>query len=187
MHNNMTSLVNARHYRSIASLDQPQPAPHRVHLRTARPFRIARREPHSGSRARRMGSHRPLLGRIGPAALALRQSNGRPIVIRDPRIDGPVNDTSAIARTRRGNILNPYFDTTAFLPLREPVHGVAAGSVHQPIARAGPAVAECLGVQVLPDLRAHAGRTSAGGDQCHQSSLVQCAGHEHVEHWQHSA
>ena len=116
MHNNMTSLVNTRHYRSIASLDQPNL------LRVAFTYQLPG---HFASH----GTGRILNGVLGGWAvtglfslesglpLSISQSNGRPIVLRDPRIDGPVNERLGDRKDAAGNILNPYFDTTAFLPL----------------------------------------------------------------------
>ena len=115
MHNNMTSLVNERHYRSIASLDQPNL------LRIAFTYQLPSEL--GGHRLNRV--LRPVLGGWAVTGflsiesglpLSISQSNGRPIVISDPRIGGPVNQHLG-DQTSGGTVVNPYFDTHAFLAL----------------------------------------------------------------------
>jgi len=117
--NNITSLVNTRHYRAISSMDTP----HMVNLAWVYdlPF----------------GSGRPLLPRRGPLdkilggwslsgrytyqsgrPLSISDSNGRPIRIRNAAKSGPIekrlgDQVDPVTR----QVLNPYFDTTAFVSL----------------------------------------------------------------------
>jgi hypothetical protein len=116
MHNNMTSVVNARDYRSIASLDQPNL------------FRVAFTYDLPG-KFNGGGFQHVLKQVVGGWAvtgflsiesgtpLSFTQANGRPIVIADPRIDGPTDQHLGDQKDAQGNILNPYFNTKAFLPL----------------------------------------------------------------------
>lgn len=117
--NNITSLVNTRHYRCISSTDTP----HVVNVAWVYdlPF----------------GPGRPLLKQRGPLGkiiggwslsgkyhyesgnpLSFSDSNERPIRIRDAAKGGPIvkrigNQVNPVRR----QVLNPYFDTTAFVSL----------------------------------------------------------------------
>jgi hypothetical protein len=116
MHNNLTSLVKQRHYRSIASLDQP-------HLfRVAFTYQLPGRfTPHGAGRLLKAAvggwAVSGLLSLESGLPLSITQSNGRPIVIADPRISGPVNQHLGDAKDAAGNILNPYFNIQAFQAL----------------------------------------------------------------------
>lgn len=117
--NNITSLVNTRHYRAISSMDTP----HVVNMAWVYdlPF----------------GPGRSLLTRHGPLSkiiggwslsgwyyyksgnpLSISDSNGRPIRIRNAAKSGPIekrlgDQVDPVTR----KVLNPYFDTTAFVSL----------------------------------------------------------------------
>ena len=116
IHNNMTSLVNARNYRSIASLDQPQLL--RLTFTYLIPFSYGH---NPGGRVLRsvLGGWAVtgFLSLESGLPLSITQSNGRPMVISDPRVDGPVNQRLGDRKDSAGNVLNPYFDAKAFQSL----------------------------------------------------------------------
>src|SRR4051794_39879283 len=90
MHNNMTSVVNERHYRSIASLDQPQLF--RLAFTYSLPGKFAGHGINSVLRQIAGGwAVTGFLSLESGMPLSISQTNGRPIVISDPREDGPVN------------------------------------------------------------------------------------------------
>jgi hypothetical protein len=116
MHNNMTSLVNERHYRSIASLDQPYLF--RLAFTYQLPGHFAKQG--AGRLLEAVAGGWAVTGFLSIEAglpLSISQSNGRPIVIADPRIDGPVNQHLGDAKDAAGNVLNPYFNTKVFQAL----------------------------------------------------------------------
>ncbi len=119
MDNNLTSLVNTRHYRTISSHDTPQV--YNVAFVYDLPF----------------GPGRPLLTQRGPLGkiiggwsfsgsyhyesgnpLSVSDSNGRPLRIRNSAKSGPIGSRlgdQVDPVTRK--VLNPYFDITAFRSL----------------------------------------------------------------------
>ncbi len=115
MRNNVTSVVNTRHYRSISQFDQPELF--RLAVIYEFPFKF------EGKGAMRIV--RPLLGGWATTAfltlesglpLSITQANGRPIVIADPRVDGAVHDRLG-DKVVNGVVQNPYFNTSAFQAL----------------------------------------------------------------------
>jgi hypothetical protein len=116
MHNNVTSVVNTRHYRSIASLDQPQLF--RLAFTYELPVRFAG---HGFNRALQAAfggwAATGFLSLESGLPLSITQANGRPIVIGDPTVDAPVNQKLGDRKDKAGNILNPYFNPAAFEPL----------------------------------------------------------------------
>ena len=115
MHNNMTSVVNTRHYRSISALDQPKLF--RLAVVYAIPLHFA------GA-----GYHRVLRELAGDWAvtsyltmesglpLSISQTNGRPLVVGNPQVGGPINQRLG-DRVAGGVVQNPYFNTAAFQAL----------------------------------------------------------------------
>ena len=110
MDNNTTSIVNQRHYRAVSAFDQ------RHVLRIASTYQLP---------LRFQGWKRALGGwstggyytfNTG-VPLSVTQANGRPIRIKNPKLDGPVSSRLGDRRDARGNVLNPYFDITAFQAL----------------------------------------------------------------------
>jgi hypothetical protein len=112
MHNNMTSVVNTRHYRSISALDQPKLF--RLAVVYAIPLHFA------GA-----GYHRVLRELAGDWAvtsyltmesglpLSISQTNGRPLVVGNPQVGGPINQRLG-DRVAGGVVQNPYFNTQRF-------------------------------------------------------------------------
>jgi hypothetical protein len=99
--NNTTSIVNPRKYRSVSPLDQTHT------LRWAATYALPWRPDSAPLRA--IASGWELTGFFSfetGTPLSITHANGRPIRIRNPRLDGPVADR-----------LNRYFDTAAFQPL----------------------------------------------------------------------
>ena len=113
---NIVSLVNERHYRSVASVDQAQIM--RMAFTYLLPFHLA-----SGgwkTVAKQAAEGWSLGGFLTFATgtpLGISQANGRPIRIRNPRIEGPISQRLGDKRDASGNVLNPYFDITAFQAL----------------------------------------------------------------------
>jgi hypothetical protein len=120
MENNITSLVNTRHYRTVADTDVPYSA--NVAYVYELPF---------GKGKPLLGGARGVLdaivggwvtsGRLYVTAglpLSISDTNGRPIRIRNAAKSGPVGQRLG-DRTdpATGLPLNPYFDTTAFVSL----------------------------------------------------------------------
>jgi hypothetical protein len=115
MHNNMTSVVNTRHYRSISALDQPKLF--RLAVVYAIPLHFA------GA-----GYHRVLGNLAGDWAvtssltmasalpLSISQTNGRPLVVGNPQVGGSINQRLG-DRVAGGVVQNPYFNTAAFQAL----------------------------------------------------------------------
>jgi hypothetical protein len=50
-------------------------------------------------------------------AMGVTGTNGRPIRLRNAALSGPISDRLGDRKDAKGNILNPYFDTTAFQSL----------------------------------------------------------------------
>ncbi len=117
--NNITSLVNTRHYRGISDSDRP----HLVNLAFVYDLPFGPGRP--------LLTQRGVVGKIiggwslsgryayqAGAPLAISDSNGRPIRIRNAAKSGPIVDRlgdRVDPATRQ--VLNPYFDTTAFVSL----------------------------------------------------------------------
>jgi hypothetical protein len=116
MVNNMTSLVNERHYRAISPLDQKHVF--RLGFTYEFPF-------HFGGG----GMNHVLNQAFGGWATAgfasyasgipmsVTQANGRPIRIANPALSGSIESRLGDRRDSAGHILNPYFNTNAFVAL----------------------------------------------------------------------
>ncbi len=116
MHNNLTSLVNALHYRSISSIDQPQLI--RIAVVYDLPFHFA-----GAGLARHIlreaAGDWEVTGEWSLDSglpLSITQANGRPLVIADPEQSGPV-DQRLGDRVVNGVAQNPYFNINAFQAL----------------------------------------------------------------------
>jgi len=112
MTTNTTSLVNDRHYRTIGAIDQPHVF--RLSAMYELPFRVKPRGMKLLAEGWRIDSFVQLESGL---PLGISQANGRPIRVRNPKIDGPVGDRLGDRKDASGRIVNPYFDTTAFQPL----------------------------------------------------------------------
>jgi hypothetical protein len=115
MHNNLTSLVNTRHYRSISSLDQP--FLYRLMAMYTLPVHFAGK----GYRRvlREVAGDWAITGFLDLESglpLSISQANGRPIVIGNPRESGAI-DTRLGDRIVNGVVQNPYFNINAFQAL----------------------------------------------------------------------
>jgi hypothetical protein len=111
MDNNTTSIVNERHYRAISPYDQT----HR--LRIAALYELPFKPDNKVLRA--FVSDWQLTGflsRQTGTPLTVTQANGRPVRLRNPQLDGPV-DQRLGDRTSGGKVVNPYFDISAFQAL----------------------------------------------------------------------
>lgn len=116
--NNTTSLVNERHYRTVSSMDRP----HVMNLAFVydMPFGKGRPWLKRGWLSHAAGGW-TVTGRTGytsGAPLSVSDSNGRPIRLRNPVLQGPVKQrlgdkVDPVTKT----VLNPYFDITAFQSL----------------------------------------------------------------------
>jgi hypothetical protein len=118
--NNITSLVNTRHYRAISSLDRSRSA--NVAWVYDLPFGKGRK---FGTGMRGVGgflaSNWSMSGRYYHASgipLAISDTNGRPLRLRNAAIGGRVRDRlgDRVDPVTR-QVLNPYFDVTAFQSL----------------------------------------------------------------------
>ena len=102
-----------RHYRAVSAFDQKH-----VHADGASTYQL----PFS---SRGGSGHRRLVRwavsapgtRASGVPLSVTQANGRPIRIRIRSWTDPVGSRLGDRRDARGNVLNPYFDITAFQPL----------------------------------------------------------------------
>jgi hypothetical protein len=115
MRNNMTSVVNTRHYRSISSLDQPKLF--RLAVAYAIPLHFAG----SGYQRllREVAGDWAVTGYLTMESglpLSISQANGRPIVVGNPQESGPI-DQRLGDRVVGGVAQNPYFNTGAFQAL----------------------------------------------------------------------
>jgi hypothetical protein len=116
MQNNTTSLVNVRHYRAVSGLDQKH------HVNMAFTYALPLQFKGSGMKwaARQALGGWAMSGLVTLASgmpLSITQANGRPIRIRNPKIDGSVKSRLGDKVDAGGHVLNPYFDITAFQPL----------------------------------------------------------------------
>ncbi len=109
--NNTTSIVNPRRYRSVSGLDQTHT------LRWAASYAPKWRPGSAPMRTVAGGwEFTGFFSFETGLPLSVTHVNGRPLRIRNPRLDGPAVDR--LGDQRDGNrIVNPYFDTTAFQPL----------------------------------------------------------------------
>lgn len=117
MLNNITSLVNTRHYRAVSFMDRSRVA--NLAWVYEMPF---------GNGQRFAGNARGLAGffvsgwsvsgrlyRASGVPLAISDSNGRPIRLRDASLSGSVTGRLGDrVDPATGQVLNPYFDVTAF-------------------------------------------------------------------------
>ncbi len=119
--NNITSLINERHYRCISDMDRP----HIMNLAFVYEFPFGRGRPwvQQGAFSHLIGGW-TVSGRAGYSSgtpLSISDSNGRPIRLYNAARSGPV-------KQRLGDrvdpvtkeVLNPYFDTKAFQSLPDP-------------------------------------------------------------------
>lgn len=114
--NNMTSLVNERHYRSVSPIDERHVM--RMALVYQTPFRWRgsgwRRAADLALGSWRFSAH---FNRYSGKPLSVTHTNGRPIRLRPAALSGPAGERLGDRRDATGKILNPYFDVTAFAPL----------------------------------------------------------------------
>ncbi|MGQ9635729.1 MAG: TonB-dependent receptor domain-containing protein [Bryobacteraceae bacterium] len=116
--NNTTSLINERHYRTISGMDRP----HVMNLAFVyeMPFGKGRPLLQNGWLSHIVGGW-TVSGRAGYSSggpLSISEANGRPIRLRNAAKSGPVKERlgdKVDPVTKQ--VLNPYFDITAFQPL----------------------------------------------------------------------
>ena len=109
--NYTTSIVNTRRYRSVSEFDQTHAM--RLAASYALPFR------HPSRALRSLVAGWELTGYLSietGVPLTLTQANGRPLRIRNPRLEGPVSERLG-DRREGGRVVNPYFDIGAFQAL----------------------------------------------------------------------
>lgn len=119
MDNYTTSIVNPRRYRSVSEFDQKHVS--RLAVTYELPWRFA-----GGGGASRIGRSvfagwklAGLLTLASGVPLTVTHPNGRPVRISNPRLDGPI--VERLGDRREGTrIVNPYFDTSAFVPFATP-------------------------------------------------------------------
>ncbi|MEK7407911.1 MAG: carboxypeptidase regulatory-like domain-containing protein [Acidobacteriota bacterium] len=109
--NYTTSVVNPRKYRSVSEFDQT----HMMRLSAvyALPFRPSSRA------LRAVAGGWEITGYLAietGVPLSVTHANGRPLRIRDPRLEGAVSERLGDSRAG-GRVVNPYFDLGAFQPL----------------------------------------------------------------------
>lgn len=112
MDNNTTSIINPRFYRAVSPQDQKHV------LRGAFTYQFPMRFDSSALLKHLVGGW-ALSGFVDLATgtpLSITHAFGRPIRIRNPRIEGPVSQRLG-DRREGGRVLNPYFDVNAFQPL----------------------------------------------------------------------
>ena len=111
MDNNMSSLVNERHWRSVSEFDQKHA------LRMAFVYELpARWGNHFLDQSlggwKLSGHYKYVTG----APLSVSQVNGRPIRLRSPKLGGSASDRIG-DKVVNGVVQNPFFDINAFAPL----------------------------------------------------------------------
>ena len=115
IHNNMTSVVNARDYRSISQFDQPFLL--RLAVVYALPLHFA--GPGYKRLLREVAGDWAVTSYFTMESglpLTITQANGRPIVIGNPRESGSI-DQRLGDKVVSGVVQNPYFNTQAFQAL----------------------------------------------------------------------
>jgi hypothetical protein len=116
LQSNITSLVNTRHYRTVSSSDQPNVF--RIAATYDFPWKFG---PGSWNRvldkAAAGWSFTGMWVYNSGTPMGISQANGRPIRLRNASLGGSVESRLGDKRDASGTILNPYFDTTAFVPL----------------------------------------------------------------------
>ena len=118
MDNNTTSIVNVRRYRAVSAFDQKHVM--RVAFTYQFPLRFAGGGMNMVWRQAFGGWALSGFGTLATGVpLSVTHANGRPLRLRNPRLDGPVSARLGDRRDAGGRILNPYFDITAFLPLAD--------------------------------------------------------------------
>jgi hypothetical protein len=114
MDNNTTSIVNPRYYRAVSPLDQKHV------MRLAFTYQV----PFSGAASNPFVRH--VLGGWAVSGLAELASGvplsvthnlGRPIRVRNPKLDGSVHSRLGDRLDASRRVANPYFDIDAFAPL----------------------------------------------------------------------
>jgi hypothetical protein len=109
--NETSSIVNERHYRTVSSLDQPHV------MRLAVTYELPWSFENAFARQAFGGwSVSGYFIRESGLPLSVTHANGRPIRLRNPDLDGPVNERLG-DRREGGRVVNPFFDITAFAPL----------------------------------------------------------------------
>ena len=115
--NETSSVVNERHYRTVSSNDVPHM------LRLVATYEFPWRFAGSGGWNRVMDKVAGgwslssfYVYEMGNAQ-GVTGTNGRPIRLRNSALSGSIENRLGDKRDAKGNVLNPYFDTTAFSPL----------------------------------------------------------------------
>jgi hypothetical protein len=112
MDNNTTSVVNDRHYRAVSLFDQKHV------MRLAFTYQFPFRFRNMLSRQIVGGWAVSGFGTLASGVpLSVTQTNGRPIRLVSPKLDGSVSSRLGDKRDSSGKVLNPYFNTNAFLAL----------------------------------------------------------------------
>jgi len=114
--NNMTSLVNERHYRTVSELD------HKHVLRVSGVYEMPFHFRRAGWRrfadllfgGWQLSAHYAL---VTGAPLSISHANGRPLRISNPKLSTPLSERLGDRTDSSGNVVNPYFDVNAFVPL----------------------------------------------------------------------
>lgn len=116
MDNNTTSIVNERHYRSVSSIDQKHVM--RLAFTYELPMRFAGGGMNQLWRQAFGGwAVSGLLNLATGTPLSVSHTYGRPLRIRNPRLEGPIVERLGDKRDASGRVLNPFFDIAAFAPL----------------------------------------------------------------------
>jgi hypothetical protein len=113
MDNNTTSIVNPRSYRAVSEFDQKHLS--RIALTYDLPWRFSGTSAASKFARHTIGGWKiaSLITFATGAPLTVTHPNGRPLRIRNARLEGPVVDR--LGDRREGTrVVNPYFDTGAF-------------------------------------------------------------------------
>jgi hypothetical protein len=116
LQSNITSLVNTRHYRAVSGSDQPNVF--RVAATYELPFKFG-----TGAWNRVLDKAAAGWSLTGMwvynagTPMSISQSNGRPIRLRNASLGGSVESRLGDKKDATGKVINPYFDTTAFLTL----------------------------------------------------------------------
>jgi hypothetical protein len=109
--NNSASYVNTRNYRSVSQFDQTHT------LRLAAVYVFPWRPRTAFARALASGWEvTTFLSLETGTPLSVTHANGRPLRIRNPKLEGSVSDRLG-DRREGGRVVNPYFDIAAFQPL----------------------------------------------------------------------